>query len=178
MPPFAPRFVVAVLLGAGLALAASARAEAPAAPAASRAVRSAAEVVAYPIAGGKGSASIYFDAALGSPEAAMTLLVLQPGAAVPEHTHETSVEMLYVIEGEAEMTLEKNVFRVGPGSAVRIPMKAVHSARVVSDRPLRAVQIYTPAGPEQRFKAPPAPPAPAAPAPPGAAPTQVPASKP
>ncbi len=113
--------------------------------------RAVSEVAAHPIAGGKGTASILFDATNGSPEAALTLLVLQPGAAVPEHVHETSAELLYVLEGEAEMTLGGEAFRLVPNTAVRIPANAKQAAKAVSDRPFRALQVYAPAGPEQRF---------------------------
>ncbi len=114
------------------------------------------DVSKYPIADGKGTAAILFDAAAGSPEAAMTLLSLSPGAMVPEHVHESSTEFVFVLEGESEMTLgqgaQREVVRLGPMSAARIPMKTPHSARVVGDGTFRALQIYTPAGPEQRFK--------------------------
>ena len=115
-------------------------------------VRRGAELPTYTIAQGKGTATIYYDAAVGSPDAAMTLLVLQPGAAVPAHTHPGSVEMLYVLEGEARMEVAGESFTLHAGDAARIPMDVLHRAEVVGDRALRAVQIYTPAGPEQRFK--------------------------
>jgi mannose-6-phosphate isomerase-like protein (cupin superfamily) len=41
---------------------------------------------------------------------------------------------------------------VQAGDAVQIPPDLEHSARIVSEEPLKAVQFYTPAGPEQRFK--------------------------
>ncbi|MFO0747121.1 MAG: DUF2214 family protein [Myxococcota bacterium] len=113
--------------------------------------RPAASVPAYPIAAGKGAASIFYDRAGGSPDTALTLLVLEPGAAVPPHVHEASDELLYVIDGAAEMKVEAEALTLGPGDAVRIPKGRRHEAKVVGDRPLRAVQVYAPAGPEQRF---------------------------
>lgn len=114
-------------------------------------VRRAADVPAYPIAQGKGTAAIFYDAAHGSPDTALTVLVLQPGAAVPEHVHDASAELLYILEGAAEMTVAGDTLTVNAGDAVRIPMGTPHSARVVGDHALRAVQVYAPAGPEQRF---------------------------
>lgn len=114
-------------------------------------VRRLADVPAHPIAAGKGSAQILFGASSGSPDAALTLLVLQPGAEVPEHVHESSAELLHVLEGEAAMTLDGAPLSVKAGEAVRIPKGARHTARVVGDKPLRALQVYAPAGPEQRF---------------------------
>lgn len=128
----------------------SSSAPAPVAPAPATARRAVGNVPAYPIAGGKGTASILFDAASGSPEAALTLLVFQPGAVIPEHVHET-VELVYVLEGAAEVTLAGEVLETSAGTAVRIPANVKHAARVVGEKPFRALQIYAPAGPEQRF---------------------------
>jgi quercetin dioxygenase-like cupin family protein len=113
--------------------------------------RSVSAVPAHPISGGKGTASILFGSAEGATEGAMTLLVLQPGASVPEHVHESSVELLYVLSGEAEMTVDGKTLHVGPETGVRIPKGARHSARVVGEKALRGLQVYTPGGPEQRF---------------------------
>lgn len=117
--------------------------------------RSVSAVPAHPISGGKGTASILFGSTEGATEGAMTLLVLQPGAAVPEHVHESSVELLYVLEGEAEMTVDGKTLHVGPETGVRIPKGARHSARVVGGKALRGLQVYAPGGPEQRFVPPP-----------------------
>ena len=114
-------------------------------------VRRAKELPAYPIAGGKGRATLLFDLASGSPDTAMTVLELDPGAAVPSHVHEGSHELLYVMDGQAEMMIDGETLALGPGDAVRIPMGRRHEARVVGDKTLRGVQIYSPAGPEQRF---------------------------
>lgn len=115
------------------------------------ALRRGADRPAYPIAGGKGTATILFDQASGSPDTAMTVLVLKPGAAVPTHTHDQSAELLYVIEGQASMTLEGETLTLGPGDAVRIPKGKRHDAKIIGDKPFRALQVYAPAGPEQRF---------------------------
>ncbi len=122
------------------------------APVAAAVVVRGAATPAYPIAKGLGSAQVFFDAAAGSPEVAVTLLVLKPGASVPPHIHADSVELLYVLEGQAEMRVGAETMTIGPGDAARIPKGVEHAARVVGRRPLRALQLYTPPGPEQRFK--------------------------
>ena len=113
---------------------------------------STAEAPRHAIAEGKGAATLLLNPSTGSTAAALTLLELQPGAAVPEHTHATSVEILYIEEGAAEMTVDGQTLRVGKGDAVYIPAGAKHSAKVVSEgTPLRAVQTYVGPGPELRF---------------------------
>jgi quercetin dioxygenase-like cupin family protein len=118
-------------------------------------VRRVAEIPPVAIAAGRGTAQVLFGAHDGAADGALTLLVLQPGAEVPEHVHEGATEILYVLEGEAEMTLDGTRLTVHAGEAVRIPKGSRHTARVVSKMPLRGLQFYAPAGPEQRFLAPP-----------------------
>jgi mannose-6-phosphate isomerase-like protein (cupin superfamily) len=106
------------------------------------------------IAEGKGGARILLDdtTAPGLKEAAMTELLMLPGAGVAEHTHDTSAELLYIVEGHATMTLDGQTSMIRAGMAVFIPAGVKHSMKVDARiEPLRAIQIYTPGGPEQRF---------------------------
>jgi quercetin dioxygenase-like cupin family protein len=106
------------------------------------------------IAEGKGGARILLDesTAPGLKEAAMTELVMLPGASVAEHSHDTSAELLYVIEGHATMTLDGQASVLRGGMAIFIPAGVKHSMKVDTKiEPLRAIQVYTPGGPEQRF---------------------------
>jgi quercetin dioxygenase-like cupin family protein len=103
------------------------------------------------IAQGKGHVRILVEA---PAKAAMTLLTLEPGAAVPEHVHEESDELLYLEAGAVEMTIAGKPVTAKAGDAVHIPAGTPHSARVHGSRTLKAVQIYAGPGPEQRFKAP------------------------
>ncbi|HEX8700758.1 MAG TPA: cupin domain-containing protein [Myxococcaceae bacterium] len=103
------------------------------------------------IANGKGSATLLLNASTGATAASVTLLELGKGASVPEHVHETSAEILYIEEGAVEMTLNGQKMRAERGDALYIPAGAKHSAQVVSEGPMRAVQVYAGPGPEQRF---------------------------
>jgi quercetin dioxygenase-like cupin family protein len=109
----------------------------------------------YVIAEGKGGARVLLDetTAPGLKEAAMSELLMLPGAVVPEHIHDTSAELLYIIEGHAIMTLDGQEQMVRAGMAIYIPAGVKHSMRMDTKvEPLRAIQVYTPGGPEQRFK--------------------------
>ncbi|AGC48939.1 cupin [Myxococcus stipitatus DSM 14675] len=111
-----------------------------------------AEAPRHLIAGGKGRATLFLNASTGATAASLTLLELQPGGEVPEHTHDTSVEILYIEDGAADMTVAGQTLRVSKGDAVYIPAGAKHSAKVVSPgAPFKAVQVYAGSGPEQRF---------------------------
>lgn len=109
------------------------------------------EAPRHAIAQGKGSATLLHNASTGATAASMTVLVLDKGASVPEHVHETSAELLYIEEGEVEMTVNGQKLRAGKGDALYIPAGVKHSAQVVSEGAMRGVQVYAGPGPEQRF---------------------------
>lgn len=111
-----------------------------------------AEAPRHIIAQGKGRATLLLNEGTGATAASLTLLELQPGGEVPEHTHDTSVEILYIEDGAADMTVSGQTLRVSKGDAVYIPAGAKHSARVITPgAPFKAVQVYAGPGPEQRF---------------------------
>lgn len=145
-----PRLLAASLTAA-LAAAAPSRADEPAKPSPRYRVSSA-EAPRHSIAQSKGEATLLLNPSTGATAASLTLLEFQPGATVPEHTHATSAEVLYIQDGAAEMTVDGQTLRVSKGDAVYIPAGAKHSAKVLSEgAPLRAVQMYVGPGPELRF---------------------------
>ena len=85
----------------------------------------------------------------GAPMAA-SLLDIDAGAAVPEHTHDGSTEILYVVSGGGTMTVDGVELAVTPTSVIQVPPGVKHA--FTASAATRAIQFYTPAGPEQRFK--------------------------
>jgi quercetin dioxygenase-like cupin family protein len=79
------------------------------------------------------------------------ILALPNGKTVAEHVHANESELLYVLAGSGTMTVAGVQLAVTPTSVVQVPPATKHSFTASSD--VRALQIYTPAGPEQRFKA-------------------------
>lgn len=75
-----------------------------------------------------------------------------PGAGTPPHRHQGSEELIYVISGEGTMTLGNDRLSVKAGTAVRIPAGWEHSFQVGGAGPMEVVQVYSPGGPEQRFR--------------------------
>jgi quercetin dioxygenase-like cupin family protein len=102
----------------------------------------------YPIAGGKGSVTLFLDGS-GEP-IAVDLLTAAGGVKIPPHVHAGSEELIYVVAGKGMTTIDGKPVFSGSGSLLRIPAGVEHSLAV--DEPLTAVQVYSPAGPEQRFK--------------------------
>jgi quercetin dioxygenase-like cupin family protein len=109
----------------------------------------AAKATSYPVLGGKDT--IFAEpATIGNKDMAGAILELPAGAKVPEHVHAKETEMLYVLAGTATMIVDGVELAVTPTSVIQVPPATKHSVTVTGD--LRAIQIYTPAGPEQRFK--------------------------
>ncbi|AKF06959.1 cupin domain-containing protein [Sandaracinus amylolyticus] len=88
----------------------------------------------------------------GAEHGALSWLEGPPDVTVPEHRHGEAVEVLLFEDGEGTMRLGNQEIAVRPGVAIYVPEGTLHSFRSAGTRPLRAIQIYAPAGPEQRFR--------------------------
>jgi quercetin dioxygenase-like cupin family protein len=109
---------------------------------------SATTVKSWPIAGGKGAAQLFLDNTGAS--FAVDRLSVDKGGSVPPHKHETSDELIYVLDGKGTTTIGGKTLAIAAGDSIRIPAGVEHSL-VVTEK-WNAVQVYAPAGPEQRFK--------------------------
>jgi quercetin dioxygenase-like cupin family protein len=110
------------------------------------------------ILSGKGTARILLEQKVtGSPALALSLLEFAPGAEVPRHSHPGASEVLYVLSGGGDVMVGSEKVPFGPETAIHIPGDQPHGATFTSAEPRVAVQIYAPAGPEQRFRGPAAP---------------------
>lgn len=56
------------------------------------------------------------------------IVTILPGESLPAHSHENCEELMYLIRGELEHTVEDSATHVGPGTLVRIPRGACHSS--------------------------------------------------
>ena len=141
--------------GQGLALAAAVRVEpctprppeAAPTPLTRRIVRASA-TPALTWAGGKMEAHLDVEKELTGAYAGR----LAGTAAVPEHVHETSWEIVGTIEGQGTFTLDGTPKRLGPRAVVAVPPGTKHAWTPDPQSKLIAVQFYWPAGPEQRFR--------------------------
>jgi quercetin dioxygenase-like cupin family protein len=101
------------------------------------------------------------------------LLEAETGAEVPRNSHPDSAEILYVISGGGDVTIGSEKIPYGSDEALHIPEGQPHAARFTGvdrnappdksspdkpDAPGKTVmlQIFAPAGPEQRYRAAPA----------------------
>jgi quercetin dioxygenase-like cupin family protein len=107
----------------------------------------------HTIAGGDARVAIYFEQSVtGDKAASMSVFTARPGARVPPHRHAAESEILLVLRGAGVMTVLGESYPIEPMTAVQVPANIEHGFEVTGDEPVEAIQFYTPAGPEQRFK--------------------------
>jgi len=98
-----------------------------------------------------GPATMYIEpATLTNTPLSAEILALPAGAQVAEHVHANETEVLYLLAGTGTMTVNGTALAVTSTSVVQIPPNTKHSFAATTA--VRALQIYSPAGPEQRFK--------------------------
>jgi mannose-6-phosphate isomerase-like protein (cupin superfamily) len=96
---------------------------------------------------GAGEVTLYLDGV--AVPFAIDHLCVKRGASVAKHEH-TSDELLYIESGKGTTTLGTESLVIKADESVTIPRGTPHALRV--DQDLCALQVYTPQGPEQRFK--------------------------
>lgn len=103
--------------------------------------------------------AILLDKAMtGRTRASMQFLVAKPGMVIPIHRHPRSAELLYILQGGGRMMIEDakgtpHFYTVTPGMAIWIPCGWRHSLSLKKTAgELKALQVYVPGGPEQRFR--------------------------
>jgi len=100
---------------------------------------------------GRGLVTMFAEpATIKDKSLAASVIELPSGGKIPEHVHAGETELLYVLAGAGTLTVNGVAIEITATSVVQIPSNTKHAFACTAD--LRAVQIYTPAGPEQRFK--------------------------
>lgn len=75
----------------------------------------------------------------------MNLGIVQPGGEASPHSHETEHQVVYIIEGMADVVLgEDEAVECGPGTVIRIPPKLEHGVYAKGDSPLKVIVLYSP----------------------------------
>ncbi len=75
----------------------------------------------------------------------MILGAIAPGGEAERHRHERESQILYVLEGHAEIELGEDApVRCGPGTVIRIPPGLDHRIVSVGETPLESIVIYSP----------------------------------
>lgn len=86
---------------------------------------------------------------LGHQRLYLGLLEAAAGQRMEAHVHKGEAELVYILSGKATITFQGVSAPVRQGQALYLPARARHSMHV--QQTLKVVQVYAPAGPEQRF---------------------------
>lgn len=70
---------------------------------------------------------------------------MPPGQGHAFHTHPEMEEIIYVLEGQAEQWVDRQMQLLGPGDSAHIPMDVVHGTYNAGQSTLRFLAILSPA---------------------------------
>ena len=90
----------------------------------------------------------------GSRALYVGLLEADPGAEVPRNSHAGSAEILFVLSGAGVMTVGSEKIPFAADEALHIPDGQPHAAKFTGPDKTVMLQIFAPAGPEERYRAP------------------------
>jgi len=82
------------------------------------------------------------------------ILEADPGAEVPRNSHPGSAEILYVMSGGGNVTVGSEKLGFGAEEALHIPDGQPHAAKFTGPGKTVMLQVFAPAGPEERYRAP------------------------
>ncbi len=110
---------------------------------------------AVPLFGGKGKATPLLDVPhTGNRAVYLGKLEAEPGVEVPRHAHAGAEEIIFVMAGAGELTVGSEKFPFEGPEALYIPAGQPHAVKFTGTDKAELVQIYAPAGPEDRYKDP------------------------
>jgi mannose-6-phosphate isomerase-like protein (cupin superfamily) len=89
---------------------------------------------------------------VGARNASMGLNVTEVGSMIPDHKHEESEELMYIVSGRARLVIEdgEEVYEIGPDTAIYTPLGKMHRLENIGDEPLKLVWVYSPPLPSHR----------------------------
>ena len=87
----------------------------------------------------------------GVQNLSMGMNVTEVGSMIPDHAHEDSEEVLFLISGRAKLVIEgEGEWEIGPETAFYSPIGKKHRLENIGDEPLKLVWVYSPPLPTHR----------------------------
>ena len=81
----------------------------------------------------------------GVKNVSMGMNITQVGGVIPDHVHEESEEVLFLISGRAKIVIEgEGEWEMGTETAFYSPLGKKHRVENMGDEPLRIVWVYCP----------------------------------
>ena len=79
------------------------------------------------------------------------LVTIPPGGTGNSHSHDVEQETWYVVSGKGKLIIGEETVQVTPDMVVVAPSGVVHQILNDGEEELKALFIFTPAGPEEEF---------------------------
>jgi putative monooxygenase len=81
----------------------------------------------------------------GVKNVSMGMNITEVGSEIPEHLHEASEEVLFLISGRAKLIIEgEGEWEIGPETAFYSPVGVKHRLVNIGDEPLKLIWVYCP----------------------------------
>ena len=81
----------------------------------------------------------------GVNNVSMGMNITEVGSMIPDHVHEESEELLFLISGKAKLVLEGiGEWEIGPETAFYSPKGVKHRLENIGDEPLKLIWVYCP----------------------------------
>ena len=81
----------------------------------------------------------------GVEHLSMGMNITEVGSMIPNHKHDESEEVLFLISGRAKIVIEgEGEWEIGPETAFYSPLGVTHRVENIGDEPLRIVWVYSP----------------------------------
>lgn len=81
----------------------------------------------------------------GVKNLSMGMNITEVGSMIPDHVHEESEEVLFLISGKARLVIEgEGEWEIGPETAFYSPIGKKHRVENIGDEPLKLVWVYCP----------------------------------
>ena len=81
----------------------------------------------------------------GVENVSMGMNITEVGSMIPDHVHEESEEVLFLISGRAKIVIEGvGEWEIGPETAFYSPRGIKHRVENIGNEPLRIVWVYSP----------------------------------
>lgn len=81
----------------------------------------------------------------GVDNVSMGMNITEVGSMIPDHKHDDSEEVLFLISGRAKIVIEgEGEWEIGSETAFYSPKGVMHRVENIGDEPLRIVWVYSP----------------------------------
>jgi putative monooxygenase len=89
----------------------------------------------------------------GVEKLSMGMNVTEVGSMIPDHAHEDSEEVLFLISGRAKLIIEgEGEWEIGPETAFYSPKGVKHRLENIGNEPLKLVWVYCPPLPAHKSR--------------------------